>query len=151
MKRIILPGTLLLAMFLMVGCAARGPFTEERKGNVITYSRPETGNAVTVTLGDALKYDKRVRRDFMGASIEGHLYRAGDDTSVLVSSMVRKEFEDLIGRDLEAWPSGSRHIRRIPPGCRACAGWSGPMWSPWIAALRSRSSSVRATKASATA
>lgn len=122
MKRIILPGTLLLAMFLMVGCAARGPFTEERKGNVITYSRPETGNAVTVTLGDALKYDKRVRRDFMGASIEGHLYRAGDDTSVLVSNMVRKEFEDLIGRDLEAMAVGIKayppHTSWLPRLCR---------------------------------
>ena len=122
MKRIISLGFLLLFLLLVAACAAKGPFTEERRGNVVTYARPETGNAVTVTLSDRLKYDKRVRRDFMGANIEGHLYRAEDHTSVLVSNMVRKEFENLIGQELETTAVGIKayppHTSWLPGLCR---------------------------------
>jgi len=97
MKRLLLLIPLLL---LLASCAAKGPLTEDRQGNVVTFARPDTGNKVVVTLGPGLKYDKRVHRDFMGATFEGWLYRAEDNTSVLVSSMDRAKFEDLIGRPL---------------------------------------------------
>jgi hypothetical protein len=109
MKRVLLLIPLLL---LLSACAARGPLTEDRQDNVVTFVRSDTGHAVTVTLGPDLKYDKRVHRDFMGATIEGWLYRAGDGTSVLVSSMDRAKFEDLIGRSIEAPKTG---IKAYPP------------------------------------
>jgi len=100
MKRILSLIPLLSLLFCLAACAARGPLSEERNGNVVAFTRADTGNGVTVTLSDDLKYEKRVHRDFMGATIEGWLYRAGDGTSVLVSSMDRAKFEDLIGRPL---------------------------------------------------
>lgn len=99
-------------MLLLAGCAARGPFTEKRDDHVITYARPDTGRVVTVTLGPGLRYEKRVRREFMGADIEGWLYSADDGTSVLVSSMGRRKFEDLIGRPIDAPAAG---IKAYPP------------------------------------
>ncbi|EGB16042.1 hypothetical protein DND132_2839 [Pseudodesulfovibrio mercurii] len=99
-------------MLWMAGCAARGPLTEERADNVITYARIDTGRAVTVTLGPDLKYEKRVHREFMGTTVEGWLYRADDGTSVLVSSMDRRKFEDLIGRPIDAPRTG---IKAYPP------------------------------------
>lgn len=104
--------SLLSLLFCLAACAARGPLSEERNGNVVAFTRADTGNGVTVTLSDDLEYEKRVHRDFMGATIEGWLYRAEDGTSVLVSSMDRKEFEDLIGRDMEAPAAG---VKAYPP------------------------------------
>ncbi|MGE4424604.1 MAG: hypothetical protein AB7D39_20040 [Pseudodesulfovibrio sp.] len=112
MQRIRYIFVLFLAGLLLAGCAPRGPLAEDRDDNVVSFVRSDTGNAVTVTLGPDLAYDKRVYRDFMGATIEGWLYRAGDGTSVLVSSMGRKEFEDLIGRTIEAPETG---IKAFPP------------------------------------
>ncbi|MEZ7196982.1 hypothetical protein [Pseudodesulfovibrio karagichevae] len=109
MKRLLLLIPLLL---LLAACAARGPLAEDRTDNVVRVTRTDTGNAVTVTLGPDLEYAKRVHRDFMGATIEGWLYRAEDGTSVLVSSMDRAKFEDLIGRSIEAPKSG---IKAYPP------------------------------------
>ena len=109
MKRLLLLIPLLL---LLAACAARGPLTEDRQGNVVTFVRADTGNKVTVTLSPDLTYDKRVNRQFMGATIEGWLYRAKDDTSVLVSSMDRAKFEDLIGRTIKAPNTG---VKAYPP------------------------------------
>jgi hypothetical protein len=109
MKRLLL---LIPLLFLLAACAARGPLAEDRQGNVVTFTRSDTGNAVTVTLSPDLAYDKRVHRDFMGATIEGWLYRAEDGTTVLVSSMDRAKFEDLIGRTIEAPRKG---IKAYPP------------------------------------
>lgn len=113
MKRILplLPLVIILAA-LLAGCAARGPLAEDRDGNVLTFTRADTGRSVTVRLADELVYEKRVHRDFMGAKIEGDLYRAPDDTSVLVSVLDRKVFEDLIGRTLDGPASG---VRAYPP------------------------------------
>ncbi|OIQ50538.1 hypothetical protein BerOc1_02476 [Pseudodesulfovibrio hydrargyri] len=109
MKRLLL---LIPFILLLAACAARGPLTEERRGNVVAFARADTGNAVTVTLSPGLEFDKHVRRDFMGATVEGWLYRAEDGTSVLVSSMDRARFEDLIGRTIEAPKTG---IKAYPP------------------------------------
>jgi hypothetical protein len=109
MKRLPL---LLPLLFLLAACAARGPLTEDRQGNAVTFARSDTGNAVTVTLGPDLTYEKRVHRKFMGATVEGWLYRAGDGTTVLVSGMDRAKFEDLIGRTVDAPESG---IKAFPP------------------------------------
>lgn len=104
--RYVLPAV--LAVLILAGCAARGPFVEDRDGNVVIFTRADTGHAVTVTLGPGLDYEKRVSRDFMGADIEGWLYSADDGTSVLVSSMARKEFEDLVGRSIDAPATGAK-------------------------------------------
>ncbi|WP_319581600.1 hypothetical protein [uncultured Pseudodesulfovibrio sp.] len=109
MKRLLL---LIPLMLILAACAVKGPLAEDRQGNVVTFARPDTGNTVTVTLSPELTYDKRVHRKFMGATIEGWLYRAEDGTSVLVSSMDRAKFEDLIGRTIDAPRTG---VRVYPP------------------------------------
>ncbi|XXJ18504.1 hypothetical protein ACR42D_02925 [Desulfovibrio caledoniensis] len=109
MKRLL---SLIPLLLLLTACAARGPLAEDRRGNVVSFTRTDTGNVVTVTLSPDLEYEKRVHRDFMGATIEGWLYRAEDGTSVLVSSMDRTKFEDLIGRTIEAPEAG---IKAYPP------------------------------------
>lgn len=109
MKRIAL---LILLLMLVAGCAARGRIAEDRADNAVTFTRADTGRSVTVTLGPDLTYDKRVHRDFMGAQIDGWLYRAEDGTSVLVSSLPRAEFEDLIGRSMQAPSYG---FKAYPP------------------------------------
>ncbi|MGE4195112.1 MAG: hypothetical protein AB7E51_17140 [Pseudodesulfovibrio sp.] len=112
MKRLVLLTLIFVALAALAGCAAHGPLTETRDGNVLTFTRADTARSVTVTLAEDLKYDKRVHRDFMGAKIEGDLYRAPDNTSVLVSSLKRTVFEDLIGRELDGPALG---VRIYPP------------------------------------
>lgn len=113
MKRfsLLLP-LVIVSVAVLAGCAARTPLAEDRDGNVLTFTRADTGRSVTVRLADGLQYEKRVHRDFMGAKIEGDLYRAPDDTTVLVSALSREVFEDLIGRPLDGPASG---VRAYPP------------------------------------
>jgi hypothetical protein len=137
MKRLLLLIPLLL---FLAACAAKGPLTEDRQGNVVTFVRSDTGNKVTVTLGPDFKYDKRVHRDFMGATIEGWLYRAENNTSVLVSSMDRAKFEDLIGRNLQAPKAGVKayapHTSWLPRLCQLVRAYVVSLDSDVVSAVK---------------
>ncbi|NDV18614.1 hypothetical protein GO013_04170 [Pseudodesulfovibrio sp. JC047] len=102
---------LMLVVFI-IGCAAKGPVHEARDDNRVVYTSARTGQTVIVEIGSAYTYDSFIKRDFKGTDFHGFLYRADDESVILVSKMPRAEFEDLIGFTLDA-PASS--TRQYPP------------------------------------
>jgi len=107
--KILLP---MLLLFLAVGCATKSPVVEARNDNRVIFTVAETGQSVVVEIGSDYSYDSFVKRSFKGTDFRGYLFRAKDESAILVSKMPRVEFEDLIGFKLDA-PANS--VKSYPP------------------------------------
>ncbi|MCJ2164352.1 MULTISPECIES: hypothetical protein [unclassified Pseudodesulfovibrio] len=67
------------------GCAVKSSLTEDRAGEVITYTRVDSWRSVSLSVGGGCVYEQRVDREFMGVNVKGYLFKAEDGSSVLVA------------------------------------------------------------------
>jgi len=102
---------LAVSMLAMVGCAAKSAISQFKQDNVITYIHDATAQSVTVAIEAPYVYEEFVERKFEGVIVKGYLFKNGTD-AILVTKMVRGEFEQLVGGTLDAPLSG---IKPFPP------------------------------------
>ncbi|BCS89533.1 hypothetical protein [Pseudodesulfovibrio sediminis] len=100
MKRVLTVLMVSLLVSLFAGCAAKTTMIENRVENTVTYTLPETGQFVTVQLGDSYTYEHYMERTFRGVDVKGYLFMDDSGSAILVSKMPREKFEQLVRRKL---------------------------------------------------
>lgn len=96
------------------GCAAKSMISESKQANIVTYTHNVSGQHVTVKVGEPYEYSEFIERKFEGVLVKGYLFKNTDKNSsaILVTKMLRGDFEKLVGVILDAPMTG---IKAYPP------------------------------------
>jgi len=112
MTRLLVLLAMMASMFAGFGCASRSAVSELRWDNVIAYTHDVTGDSVSVTVDPPYVYREFTERSFEGVEVEGYLFVKNETDTILVTRMVREDFEQLVGSTLDVPMTG---VTSFPP------------------------------------